>query len=58
MVALAFALEAAFSPPYWVHLVVLTPVMVGLIAGMLRPFKGLLIAAQFVNDAGEGRPEA
>ena len=50
-----FGLEAAYSPPIWVHvlaallLIVIVPLL------MLRPMKGLLLAQQWKTNAREGR---
>jgi len=50
-----FGLEAAYSPPIWVHalvgflLIIVVPML------MLRPMKGLLLAQQWKTKAGEGR---
>ena len=50
-----FGLEAAYSPPYWVHglagllLIVVVPML------LLRPVKGLLVAQQWKTSAREGR---
>jgi len=45
--------EIAYRPPLWVHFVVWLPVAAGLCLGLLRPIKGLMIAAQFANRASE-----
>ena len=47
--------EAAYRPPIWVHFVVWMPLAVILSLGLLKPFKGLLTALQFVNKASEFR---
>ncbi len=47
--------EIAFRPPVWVHLVLWLPLAAGLSLGLLRPLKGLMIAAQFANRASEAR---
>ena len=39
--------EVAFHPPVWVHLVLWLPLAVIVCLGLLRPFKGVLIALQF-----------
>ena len=54
----AFALlftELAFSPPIWVHIVVFLPLTLFVCLGLLRPLKGVLLAAQFANKASEAR---
>ena len=45
--------EIALRPPIWVHLVVWLPLAAILCLGLLRPVKGLMIAAQFANRASE-----
>ncbi|MCA3712740.1 MAG: DUF983 domain-containing protein [Phenylobacterium sp.] len=49
--------EIAYRPPVWVHLVVFLPLTVVVCMGLLRPMKGVLLAAQFANRAGETRHE-
>ncbi|MBX3480657.1 MAG: DUF983 domain-containing protein [Caulobacter sp.] len=43
----------AFNPPIWVLLVIWMPLTVAVCLGLLRPMKGLLIAARFANKASE-----
>jgi uncharacterized protein (DUF983 family) len=45
--------EIALRPPIWVHLVVWLPIAAALCLALLRPVKGLMIAAQFANRASE-----
>ena len=47
--------EIAYRPPIWVHLAVFLPLSVIVCLGLLRPMKGLLLAAQFANRAAESR---
>ena len=47
--------EVAFSPPVWVHLVVWLPATLVICLVLLRPFKGAMLAAQFMNKASEAR---
>ncbi|MGD8809778.1 MAG: DUF983 domain-containing protein [Gammaproteobacteria bacterium] len=50
---LAFWVEAAFEPPYWVHMVLWGPaILLGSLA-LLRPFKATLIALQYRHRAGD-----
>ncbi len=49
--------EIAYRPPIWVHLAVFLPMTVGVCVGLLRPMKGVLLAAQFANQAAESRHE-
>ena len=47
--------EVAFHPPIWVHLVIFMPLALGVCLGLLRPFKGVMLALQFHNKASEAR---
>jgi uncharacterized protein (DUF983 family) len=49
--------EIRFRPPIWVHMVVFLPLTVVVCLGLLRPFKGALLAAQFMNRASEARSD-
>jgi uncharacterized protein (DUF983 family) len=49
-VGLAAWMELEFSPPIWVHLIVLTPVIIGGAIGLLRPLKAGLIALQYRHN--------
>jgi uncharacterized protein (DUF983 family) len=49
--------EVALRPPIWVHLVVWLPLTAVLCLAMLRPMKGLMLAAQFANRASEARSD-
>jgi len=50
-----FGLEAAYSPPIWVHAIVGLLLIVVVPLLMLRPVKGLLLAQQWKTNAHEGR---
>jgi uncharacterized protein (DUF983 family) len=53
--ALAIWLELAFSPPFWLHVILWVPLTtVAVIAG-LRIGKARLLAAEYRRRAGEGR---
>jgi uncharacterized protein (DUF983 family) len=47
--------EVAFNPPVWVTLVIWLPATLVISLVMLRPMKGLMLAAQFMNKASEAR---
>jgi uncharacterized protein (DUF983 family) len=51
----ALITEIAAHPPIWVHLVLWLPATLVLCLALLRPTKGLLLAAQFKNKASEAR---
>ena len=45
--------EVAYRPPLWVEAVIWLPIAAVLCLGLLRPLKGLMIAAQFANRASQ-----
>ena len=51
----AILTEIFYRPPYWVHGLLWGPGVVLLSAGLLRPFKGVLIGLQYKHQAREGR---
>ena len=55
---LAISVELAFSPPFWVHLLLWLPLSLILVLGALRLAKGALIALEYRNAAREGRIDA
>ncbi|MCB9993290.1 MAG: DUF983 domain-containing protein [Hyphomicrobiaceae bacterium] len=55
VVSLALIVNVLFNPPMWVHLLLWIPVTIGLSLALLRPFKGIMIALQYRNDAREGQ---
>jgi uncharacterized protein (DUF983 family) len=48
-------IEAAYSPPFWVHLLLAIPLLIVLPMALLRPAKGILLAQQWKTGASEGR---
>ena len=57
VVPLALLVESWFEPPYWVHLVLWPPVILGITIGLLRPMKGLMIALQYHHRASDSGTE-
>lgn len=57
VVALAFFVEATWQPPLWVHALLWIPAIMLVTLGLLRPFKGVLIALQYRHKAAEGKLE-
>jgi uncharacterized protein (DUF983 family) len=51
----ALAVEALYSPPFWVHAVLWIPLILITTLVPLRPVKGLMIALQYHHKAAEGR---
>ena len=58
IVGLALWVEIVYQPPYWVHLVIWAPAILGGCLGALRPAKALLIAVQFKHKVLEFDDEA
>ena len=52
---LAIWLELAAEPPWWVHVLLWLPLTAGLVIGLLRLAKGLLLALEYRHRAREGR---
>ena len=48
-------IEAAYSPPYWVHALIAIPLLIVLPMLLLRPVKGVLINQQWKTDARPGQ---
>lgn len=55
VVGAAVIVEFVWRPPYWVHAFLWIPMILAVTLGLLRPFKGLLVALQFHHQAEEGR---
>jgi uncharacterized protein (DUF983 family) len=51
----ALITEFTVHPPIWVHLVLWLPLTLIVCLGLLRPFVGAMLAAQFRNKASEAR---
>jgi len=49
--------EFALHPPVWVHLVIWLPATLIICLVLLRPLKGIMLAAQFANRASEARSD-
>ena len=47
--------EVALNPPVWVLLAVWMPATILICLGLLRPIKGVMLAAQFMNKASQAR---
>ncbi|WP_390634333.1 DUF983 domain-containing protein [Oryzibacter oryziterrae] len=55
VVGLALYVEVTWQPPLWLHAVLWLPLTLVLGLGLLRPFKGVLIALQYSNKAEQGQ---
>ncbi|WP_422785521.1 DUF983 domain-containing protein [Roseibium algae] len=54
IVGLVLAVELAYQPPIWLHMVIWLPLTIILAGAILRPLKGLMIAMQHRHNAQEG----
>ena len=52
---LAIALELAFSPPFWLHILLWLPLTSAAVVLSLRVTKGLMLALEYRHKAAEGR---
>lgn len=52
---MALVVDFRFAPPWWVHVLLWLPAVLGLSLLLLRLSKALLIGLEHRNDAGEGR---
>jgi uncharacterized protein (DUF983 family) len=55
VVIFAVWIELAYEPPLWIHLLTTLPFMFLACVPILRPFKGMMVASQYINKAEEGR---
>ncbi len=49
--------EVAYSPSFWVHVMIAIPVLIIIPMILLRPAKGFLICQQWVQNAHEGKQQ-
>lgn len=54
---MAMALQASVAPPIWVHMIIWTPVVIGLSIWGLRFSKSIMISLQYTTKAHEGKLE-
>ncbi len=57
IVAAAVTLELKFQPPMWLQLAIWIPVTAAAVVLSLRVAKAWLLAAEYRNNAGEGRQQ-
>ncbi len=57
-VGIAAWMELEFSPPIWVHIVVLAPLIIGGAIGLLRPMKAGMIALQYRHNLLQRPPQS
>jgi len=55
VIGLALFVEVSFSPPFWVHILLWTPLATAAVIFGLRVAKGMLLAGEYRNAAREGR---
>jgi uncharacterized protein (DUF983 family) len=49
VVPLALLVETLYSPPYWLHAMLWTPLTIALVLGLLQPVKGAIVGWQWAN---------
>jgi uncharacterized protein (DUF983 family) len=54
----ALLVQVAYAPPIWAMMVVALPLVLGLSLGLMRPGKGVMIALQMRNRAGQARHDS
>ena len=47
VVPIVLAVEMAFAPPYWVHVALWLPLLIGLSLALLQPIKGAIVGWQW-----------
>ncbi|GAA0275193.1 hypothetical protein GCM10009127_14740 [Alteraurantiacibacter aestuarii] len=57
VVGLAIWLQLTFDPPWWLHVVLWLPLIVGGVVAGLRLSKGALLVREFRSNAAEHRHE-
>jgi uncharacterized protein (DUF983 family) len=57
VVGSALLVDAYYEPPMLILGAIFLPLMIFVSLGLLRPFKGILIASQFRNKAEQGKLE-
>lgn len=55
IVPLALIFQIKLDPPVWLTLLIWIPIISVVCLAMLRPFRGLMFAMQFMNNAEEGK---
>ena len=53
LVPLVLWVEFSFEPPFWIHVIIWTPLIAIGTIGLLRPMKAFMIAIQYKHKAGE-----
>lgn len=53
IIVLAFLLDIAVRPPFWIHAVIWIPVTIAMVVVCLRAAKGALLTLEYRNKAGE-----
>ena len=48
-------IDTLYEPPIWLLLAIFLPLAIVLNIGLIRPFKGVLVALQFHHKAGQGQ---
>jgi uncharacterized protein (DUF983 family) len=58
VVPLVLAVEIAFAPAYWIHVVLWLPLILALSFGLMQPIKGAIVAWQWAHRMHGFDPES
>ena len=57
IIPIAMWVEFSYMPPFWLHGLLWTPLIIGLSVALLRPLKGVMVALQFKHQASDSGTE-
>ena len=57
IIPIAMWVEFSYMPPFWLHALLWTPLIIGLSVVLLRPLKGVMVALQFKHQASDSGTE-
>ena len=57
IIPIAMWVEFSYMPPFWLHALLWTPLIIGLSVALLRPLKGVMVALQFKHQARDSGTE-
>ena len=57
IIPIAMWVEFSYMPPFWLHALLWTPLIIGLSVALLRPLKGVMVALQFKHQASDSGTE-
>ena len=57
IIPIAMWVEFSYMPPFCLHALLWTPLIIGLSVALLRPLKGVMVALQFKHQASDSGTE-